>query len=156
MKTSTWIKIIFVVIVICGFYWVINRSREDITITKVPNENFQQEVLESPIPVVVIFYNDELWNRKSVPLILAIKEIMKEEQYKDRVKFWRHIVADGSYDQATKSFDKDPLSKEVNIKWLPTVIVFKNGNIIKKLQGGGCTVEESKGRIEQEIRRILR
>ncbi|RKY46564.1 MAG: hypothetical protein DRP81_00265 [Candidatus Omnitrophota bacterium] len=67
MKTSIWIKIIFAIIVIYSAYWIINRTGENITITKVTNESFQYEVLKSPIPAVVIFCTDELWNRKSVP-----------------------------------------------------------------------------------------
>ncbi len=163
MKTSTWIKIMLVVIVICGLYLVFNQSKEDMAVDKVTDETFQYEVLESPIPVIVIFCSDELWNRRSVPwslkkpvpVILAIREIMKEEQYKGKVKFWRYTVPDGSYNQATESFDKDSLCKELNIKWLPTVIMFKNGSIIKKLEGGGCTVEESKRKITQELRNLL-
>ena len=163
MKTSIWIKITFVVIVIYSTYWIINRSGENITITKVTNENFQYEVLESPIPAVVIFCNDKLWNRKSVPwsreepapVILAIREIMKEEQYKGKVRFWMYAVPESSYNRIIKSFSNDPLCKEFNIKWLPTVIIFKNSGIVKKLEGGGCTVEESKRKIEQELRKIL-
>ena len=160
MKTTT---IIPLVIVICGLYWIFNQSKEDTAVDKVTDETFQQEVLQSSIPVIVIFCTDELWNRKSVPwslkqpasVILAIKEIAKKEQYRGKVKFWRYTVPEGSYNRATKSFDNDPLCKEFNIKWLPTVIIFKNSGIVKKLEGGGCTVEESKRKIEQELRRIL-
>jgi hypothetical protein len=34
--------------------------------------------------------------------------------------------------------------------------MFENDSIIKTLEGGGCTAEESKEKIEQELRRILR
>jgi len=163
MKTSIWIKIIFAIIVIYSAYWIINRTGENITITKVTNESFQYEVLKLPIPAVVIFCTDELWNRKSVPwslekpapVILAIKEIMKEGRYKGRVRFLMYAVPEGSYNRITKSFSNDFLCKELNIKWLPTVFIFKNSGIVKKLEGGGCTVEESKRKIEQELRRIL-
>jgi hypothetical protein len=47
------------------------------------------------------------------------------------------------------------MCKELNIKWLPTVIMFENDSIIKTLEGGGCTAEESKEKIGQELRRIL-
>ena len=163
MKIPIWIKIILVVIVICGLYWVFNQSQKDTTADKVTDETFQHEVLESSIPVLVVLCNDELWNRKSVPwslkepppILMAIKQIMKEKQYKGKVKFLRYTVPDGSYNRITKSFDNDPLCKEFNIKWLPTVIIFKDSSINKKLEGGGCTVEESKEKMERELRRIL-
>ena len=163
MKGSIWIKTILIVIVICGIFWFFNQSKKDVNIVKVTNETFRHEVLESQSPVVVIFCSNELWNRKSVPwslkkpapIILAIKEIIKEKHYIGKVEFRGYIVPDGSYNQTTKSFDKDPLCKELNIKWLPTVIMFENDSIIKTLEGGGCTTEESKEKIEQELRRIL-
>ncbi|RKX72369.1 hypothetical protein DRP43_00955 [candidate division TA06 bacterium] len=164
MKVSMWITIILIVILIFGIYWFFNQSEKEINIVKVTNETFQHEVLESQSPVVVIFCSNELWNRKSAPwslkkptpIILAIKGIIKEGQYIGKVKFRGYIVPDGSYNQTTKYFDKDSLCKEINIKWLPTVIMFENDSIIEKFEGGGCTAEESKGQIEQELQRILR
>jgi len=83
MKATT---IILVVIVICGFYWIFNQSKEDTAVDKVTDEIFQQEVLQSSIPVIVIFCTDELWDRKSVPwslkqpasVIFEIKEIVED------------------------------------------------------------------------------
>ncbi len=159
MKNSIWIKIILIVIVISGLYLIFTRLNGDTTIDKVTKNTFQQTVLEFPMPVIVVFCNNELWNRKSVSwsskepaaTILAIKEIMKEDEYNGKVKFCRYIVPDGSYNQATRSFDNDSICKELNIKWCPTVIVFKDGNIIRKFEGGGCTVEKTKEQIEEEL-----
>ena len=113
--------------------------------------------------VIVIICNNELWNRKSVPwsskdpaaAIMAIREIMNEDEYNGKVKFCRYIVPDGSYNQAARSFDNDSICKELNIKWSPTVIIFKDGNIIRKFEGGGCTVKKSKEKIEQELKMII-
>jgi len=150
MKISTWIKIILVIAAAYGIYQVIAPRGEDVSLRKVSNENFQTEVLNSPIPVVVIFCSDELWSRKSslwsleqpAPVILALKEIIKEQRYENKVKFYRYTPT-----------RPDPWCSKFNIKWFPTVILFKNGNIIKKFEGGGCTVEESKQKIEQYLKK---
>jgi hypothetical protein len=106
MKFSIWIKIILIFIIIFGIYWFFSQSKKDVNILKVTNETFRHEVLESQSPVVVIFCSNELWNRKSVPwslkkpapIILAIKEIIKEKHYIGKVEFRGYIVPDGSYD----------------------------------------------------------
>ncbi len=163
MKNSIWIKIVLIVVVISSLYIFFSQSKNGMITDKVSDRTFQQEVLESPIPAIVIICNNELWNRKSVSwsskepsaAILAIREIMKEDEYNDKVKFYRYIIPDGSYNQATKSFDNDSICKELNVKWCPTVIIFKDGNIIRKFEGGGCTVKKSKEKMEQELRMII-
>lgn len=143
--------------------WLIFRYDQRVRIENISNEAFQHEVLESNIPILVIFCTDELWNRRisipfykeTSPMILAFKELIKEEKYEGKVKFWRYTVPEGSYNQETKSFDKDIVCNKLNIKWLPTTIVFNNGSIIEKFEGAGCTVEEAKKKIEQVLLKIL-
>jgi len=135
--------------------WLILQHGQEVKINSINDEAFRQEVLESDMPVLVIFCGDELWNRTTLstlfslrqvcPAVLAIKEIVKEEKYKGKLKFLR-------YAEAARS---NPLCKEFNINWFPTVLIFTNGEISWRGEGGGCTKEESIKAIEKEIKRIL-
>ena len=149
-------KAIINILPILFLVFLLGCGEKNVDAPEINNMAFQQEVLESPVPVLVVFCDDELWNRKASlwsrtqpsPTILAVKEFIREEKYKDEVKFRKYIVPEGSHNEATYSFDKDPLCREFNIKWLPTVIIFNNGSVVKKLEGGGCSLNDSKEAIE--------
>lgn len=135
--------------------WLILQHGQEVKINSINDEAFRQEVLESDMPVLVIFCGDELWNRTKLstlfslkqvcPSVLAIKELNRREEYKGKVKFLR-------YAEATRS---NLLCKEFNINWFPTVLIFKNSEIFWRGEGGGCTKEESIKAIEKQLKMIL-
>ena len=144
-------------------FFLIGCSKKDKNYNiEIDNINSKQEILESSVPVVVIFCDQKLWNRKSVSwtrkkpssIIMAVKEIIREGKYSDKIIFWKYIVPDDSYNRTTRSFDKNPLCREFNIKYLPTVIIFRSGDIFEKFEGGGCTMDKSKTKIMQALKKV--
>ena len=84
------------------------------------DQNFQKEVLESDMPVLV-----DLWAEWCAPcLMLApiIEEISND--YKDKIKVGRLDV------------DKNPnTSVQYGIRSIPTLLYFKNGKVEKQIVG---------------------
>ncbi len=145
--------------------WFILRHGQGIKIDNINDEDFRQEVGGSDVPVLVIVSSAELWNRtlastsfstKQVcPAILAVKQIIKEEKYKDKVRFWKYMVPDGSYNRQTRAFDKDPLCRELDIRFLPTLLIVTNGRVAWRGEGGGCTKEDTMKAIEKQLKGTL-
>lgn len=156
VKTYAWAKTLILIggcLLLC--VWFILQHGGEVKIDNIDEEAFHQEILESDVPVLVIFCDDELWNRTKLstlfslkqvcPSVLAIKELNRREEYKGKVKFLR-------YAEATRS---NLLCKEFNINWFPTVLIFKNSEIFWRGEGGGCTKEESIKAIEKQLKMIL-
>ena len=84
------------------------------------DQNFQKEVLESDMPVLV-----DLWAEWCAPcLMLApiIEEISND--YKDKIKVGKLDV------------DKNPnTSVQYSIRSIPTLLYFKNGKVEKQIVG---------------------
>ena len=131
---------------------------------RVSDSTFQKEVLDSYIPVLVVFTHEELWNMKRAtpvmggytdpaPVILAVKEIIKEGEYKNKIKFCKYYTCSGD----------NTICEEYSIKTNrpPTVIVFRYGSIYwTDEEGGWCYVsdemiEEDKDKIEAALREAL-
>ena len=87
---------------------------------KVDDANFKQEVLESDIPVLVDFWAE--WCAPCRMVAPAIEEIAKE--YDGKLKVCKLNVDEAS---ATAS--------EYGIMSIPTLAVFKNGQVVDKLIG---------------------
>jgi thioredoxin-like negative regulator of GroEL len=117
--------------------------KSGLDIIKLTDKNIQEEISKSDLPIVLVFYANKHWNpglfRESPPVITAIKEI--SESYQGKVKFRRIEV----------NTNKDPIAKEFNIEWIPTVLFYKNGMEVERKEGGGCTVEEAKETIEKML-----
>ncbi len=149
-------------LIILFLFLLIGCNGRNVDYQEINYTDFQREVLDSQLPVLALFCSDELWSRKSVPwsrsqpspVILAVKEIIRNERYKSNIKLWKYMVPEGSYNQTTRSFDKDSFCSKFNIKWLPTLIIFRNGKILKKFEGGGCTVDESKTKIINALQKV--
>ena len=147
------------IVIACLVYYLVGRDG-GVAINEVTIATYHQEISASQSPALVIFCSRELWTRKSStfssnepsPAILAIKEIIKDGKYKGKIAFWKYTVPDGSYNQATKSFDSDPLCKQLDIKRLPTHFIVRNGEIVWKSESGGCFVKDSKEKIEQALK----
>jgi hypothetical protein len=111
---------------------------------RVDETTFQEEVLESQTPVLVVFCTDELWRRyrtiyfsrlghtQPAPIIIAVKRIIKEGEYENKIKFCKYY----------RESSNDPVGAEYDIKWLPTTIVFRDGSVFWKAEGGGCFAED--------------
>jgi len=87
---------------------------------KVDDANFKQEVLESDIPVLVDFWAE--WCAPCRMVAPAIEEIAKE--YDGKLKVCKLNVDEAS---ATAS--------KYGIMSIPTLAVFKNGQVVDKLIG---------------------
>jgi hypothetical protein len=114
---------------------------------RVDDSTFQKEVLDSSMPVLVIFTVDDLWNRKQLTpapfggfyspasIILALHQIIEGGEYKNSVKFCKYYIQSPRYD--------DPLCTEYNVKDSTTVIIFKNGEIFwRDVEHKWCPFEE--------------
>ena len=89
----------------------------EITITK---DNFQQEVLQSPIPVLVDFWAS--WCGPCRMLSPIISEIA--EEYAGRVKVGKVNVDDEPY-----------LATQFRVMSIPTLILFKDGQAVNTAMG---------------------
>ncbi len=89
------------------------------SVLKITNKNFEEEVLNSDKPVIIDFYADWCGPCKMMsPIIDSIAEENKE------LKVGK-INVDESQELAVK----------YNIMSIPTIIIFKNGNEYKKFVG---------------------
>ena len=87
---------------------------------KITNENFENEVLKSDIPVLVDFY--ATWCGPCKMIAPFIEEISNE--YAGKIKVGKIDVDDSA-----------ELAIAFGVSSIPTVIVFKNGEIHKKAVG---------------------
>ena len=83
-------------------------------------ENFEQEVLKSDVPVLVDFWAE--WCMPCVALAPTIEELADE--YSGKVKVGR-VDTDANRN----------LAAQYQISAIPTVILFQNGSIAKKFVG---------------------
>ena len=89
-------------------------------ITKLTNESFENEALNSDIPVLVDFYAD--WCGPCEMLAPAVERI--SERYAGRVKVCK-VNVDEAY----------PVAATFGIQSIPTLIVFRDGEIKEKSIG---------------------
>ena len=87
---------------------------------KVTKQNFEQEVLNSPIPVMVDFWAD--WCGPCKMLAPILSEIA--EEYDGKIKVCKVNVD-----------DEVELSLKYRIVSIPTVLVFNNGELTNKSVG---------------------
>lgn len=87
---------------------------------EITNESFEQEVKKSELPVIVDFWAS--WCGPCMMLAPAIQEI--SDEYSDKVKVVKVNV------------DEEPaLAMEYGITSIPTLILFENGEVVKKSVG---------------------
>jgi hypothetical protein len=147
------LKFTSVIFLFIGFIFItsfLSCGNRDVDCLKVDGTTFQEEVIESNMPVLVVFCSDELWNREKAgytsglgytqpsPVILALKDIIEGGQYNDIIKFCRYY----------KPSRSDVICTEYNIKWFPTMVIFKDGDVFWKDEGAGCFPEESREKLE--------
>ena len=82
--------------------------------------NFEEEVLNSPLPVLVDFYAD--WCGPCKMIAPIVKEIADEY--------------DGKILVGKVNVDEEPdLTMQYNVSSIPTLMVFKNGQLVNKAVG---------------------
>ncbi len=84
------------------------------------DENFQSEVLESDIPVLVDFWAE--WCAPCIMLAPIIEEIGNE--YNDKIKVGR-LDVDSNQSTAVK----------YGIRSIPSLLFFKNGEVVEQIVG---------------------
>jgi len=148
-RLTSYIFLVIGVILIISF---LSCEKGEVDCLRVDDTTFREEVLESQMPILVVFCSDKLWNRDRIrfspeygvyiqpsPVILAIKEIIRDGQYENKIKFCRYYTASRS----------DPVCMEYNIKWFPTTVIFADGSVFWMDEGAGCLVEDSREEIEE-------
>ena len=99
------------------------------------DQNFDQEVLQSKVPVVVDFW--AVWCTPCQIVSPIIEELAKE--YEGKVKVGKLNV------------DENPRSSgKYGIMSIPSILIFKNGNPVKTIIGA-----QGKERYKKEIDEIL-
>ena len=98
---------------------ILNEGEENMNIIKVSDENFEQEVLNSNIPVLVDFYAD--WCGPCKMLSPIVDEVAKEN---DDIKVVK-VNVDESQNTAIK----------YQVMSIPTLVVIKNGNEVNRSVG---------------------
>jgi hypothetical protein len=153
-----WTGYIFLVIGLIVIISLASCGKREIDCLKIDNTTFQAEVLESQMPVLVVFCNDEIWSRdrwrysheygmyvQPAPVVLAIKEIIRSGQYENRIKFCRYSTISRT----------DPLALEYNLQWFPSTIVVKDGSVTWKGEGAGCLPGDEREKIEGILNDVL-
>lgn len=94
---------------------------------EVTQENFQQEVLESTMPVLVDFHTDNCG-----PCI-ALAQLLEElsEEYEERIKMTKFYI---STDEVLANSNE--VMNQYDVMGFPTVLLLKNGEVVNSLLGG--------------------
>ncbi len=87
---------------------------------EITDENFEQEVLNSNVPVMVDFW--ATWCAPCRKLIPLLEEIAQE--FDDKIKFVK-INTD----------DNMKTAKDYSISGLPTILIFKDGKALERMVG---------------------
>jgi thioredoxin 1 len=104
-------------------------------ITDVSDQNFEAEVLQSDIPVVVDFWAE--WCAPCRAIAPIIKELAGE--YGDKVKIVKMNI------------DESPQTPgKYGIRAIPTVLAFRGGEVAEQLQGA-----RPKAAFEEMIQKLL-
>lgn len=142
---------------VMDYFFTPERDVRGVDCLKIDNPTFQEEVLESQIPVVVAFCNDATWNRETgrmsanctykhaVPSIVALKRIIKKGEYEDKIKFCRYSFFRYG-DHVLEKYTKPELANEI--------IIFTNGNVFYRVKSTG-SVEEAVENIESVLQEAI-
>jgi thioredoxin 1 len=109
---------------------------EEVTLFHVTDEKFNDEVLQSDLPVLVDFWAP--WCRPCLAIAPAVEELAKE--YSGRIKVGKMNV------------DENPQTPSTfGIRGIPTLILFKGGKVVNQVVGA-VPKTRLKSVIEESIR----
>ena len=101
---------------------------------QINKENFEEEVLQSDKPVIVDF-----WGPSCQPCLNLMPEVEKlSESYQEKVKIVK-----------LNSAENRRLCINLRVMGLPSFLVFKDGEEVKRISGEELTVEEIKNLISE-------
>jgi hypothetical protein len=127
-----------------------DATGRDIDCLIIDNTTFQEEVLESQIPVAVVFCYDQIWEgstnwegyalvSEDLRSIAAIKRIIEAGEYENKIKFCRY------------PWSIRTLRTKYNLGWwYPIIVIFTNGDVFYTVKGTGSIEKDVK-----EIETIL-
>lgn len=95
------------------------------------DKNFEKEVLESKVPVLVDFYSD--WCPPCKIMLPVIEEIA--EEFEGKIKVGKVNIDENK-----------ELVSQYSVMSIPTFIIFKNGDSVSRFMGA-----QSKERVVEEI-----
>ncbi|MCJ8009253.1 thioredoxin family protein [Lederbergia wuyishanensis] len=95
-------------------------------VTEVTKENFQQEVLECKLPVLVDFYTDGCGPCEAMVPVLDEVSVNLE----GKVKFVKHHVT-----MEDVLEDQSWIVKKYDVMGFPTLMLFQNGEVLKTFIG---------------------
>ena len=96
-------------------------------IIEVTKETFQQEVIESTMPVLVDFYTD------NCSPCIALAHMLEElsEEYAGKVQITKfHVSTDEVLANSNEVMNK------YDVMGFPTILILKNGEVLNSLLGG--------------------
>lgn len=103
---------------------------------EVNSESFDNEVVKSDLPVLVDF-----WGPRCVPCLALKPEVEKlAEKYKDQIKV---VGIDASQNKR--------LCLNLRVIGLPTFLVYKKGEEVKRLKGNDLKISEIESAIQENI-----
>lgn len=110
-------------------------------INNVHADSFNQEIIESNLPVLINFYTDGCGPCE------AMKPILEElsVQYKNKLKIATFYI---SLDEVLENSNK--VAVEYEVMGFPTILLVKSGNVINTLLGG-----QSKENLVKEIEALV-
>ncbi len=101
---------------------------------EVNKDNFESEVLQSELPVVV-----DLWGPKCGPCLALMPQVEElASQYEGKVKFCKLNVTENRR-----------LAINLKVMGVPTFLFYKGGELKDRITGSEVTIEAIKERVEK-------
>ena len=101
---------------------------------EVNKDNFESEVLQSELPVVV-----DLWGPKCGPCLALMPQVEElASQYEGKVKFCKLNVAENRR-----------LAISLKVMGVPTFLFYQGGELKERITGNEVTIEAIKERVEK-------
>jgi thioredoxin 1 len=104
-------------------------------LTEVTDQNFEAEILKSPVPALVDFW--AVWCGPCRAIAPAVEALAKE--YKGKIKVGKMNVD-----------DHQNIPQRYEVRSIPTLLLFQGGNVVAQIVGA-----VPKAKIEEAIKKLL-